>query len=85
MASEKAIGKVTHYYTNIGVAIIELSNNINKGDTVRFKGHSSDFTQTVESIQVEHEQVETAGKGEVIGIKVDEHAREGDVVYRIKE
>lgn len=83
---EKEIGRVTHYFTTIGVAAIELTAGILKiGDTIRIKGHTSDFTQKIESMQVEHNEVEKAKTGDIIGLKVTEHAREHDIVYRIME
>ena len=83
MAEEKKIGKVTHYFTKIGVAIVNLGSELKVGDTIHIKGHTSDFTQPVDSMQIEHEQVEKAGKGKSIGLKVKEHVREGDVVYAV--
>ncbi|MFH1671374.1 MAG: EF-Tu/IF-2/RF-3 family GTPase [Candidatus Portnoybacteria bacterium] len=81
MADEKLIGKVTHYFTNIGVAVIEITNGkLKVGDTLRIKGATSDFEQSVDSMQVEHENVEKAKKGESVGLKVDQQAREGDEV-----
>lgn len=85
MAEEKKVGKVAHYFTKIGVAVVDLSAELKVGDTIHIKGHTSDFTQTVDSIQIEHKQVEKAGKGKSIGLKVAEHAREEDVVYKVVE
>lgn len=84
MAEEKLIGKVTHYFTNIGVAVIEItSGGLSAGDKIRIKGATSDFEQTVDSMQIEHENVEKAKKGQSIGLKVDQQAREGDEVFKI--
>lgn len=85
MAEEKEVGRVTHYFTKIGVAVVDLSGDLSVGDEIHIKGHTSDFTQKVESMQIEHEPVTTAKKGQSIGLKVSEHAREGDVVYKITE
>lgn len=82
---EKEIGKVTHYFTNIGVAVVELSDELSVGDTIHIKGATSDFTQKVESMQIEKEPVEKAESGQSIGLKVTEHAREGDTVSRVTE
>lgn len=79
----KEIGKVTHYFTNLSVAIIELKDTLKVGDKIRIKGATSDFKQKVESMQIEHEKVEEAKKGQGIGLKVKEHARENDTVYKI--
>lgn len=80
---EKLIGKITHYFGKIEVAIVELSDVLKVGDKIHIKGHSTDFEQDVSSIQIEHENVEEAKKGDVIGIKVDEKVREGDEVYLV--
>lgn len=83
MPKEKEVGKVTHFFTNISVAVIELSDELSVGDTIHIKGATSDFTQLVESMQIEKKPVEKAEKGQSIGLKVTEHAREGDKVYKI--
>ncbi|MBW2975756.1 translation elongation factor-like protein [Candidatus Woesearchaeota archaeon] len=79
----KEIGKVTHYFTNIDVAVIELSGKLKVGDKIRIKGATSDFEQKVDSMQIEHKSIKEAKKGQGIGMKVKEHAREHDVVYKI--
>lgn len=81
MVDEKQIGKITHYYNNIGVGIVELSDKLKVGDQIRIKGKSTDFEQEVDSMQLEHEPVQAAKKGDVIGIKVKEKVKEGDEVY----
>lgn len=83
MAEETLVGKVTHYYSKLGVAIVELSGTLSVGDRVHMKGHSTDFEQAVESMQVEHENVETAKKGDGVGLKVSEKVREGDEVFKV--
>ena len=75
------VGKVTHYYDKIGVAVVEVLGPLAKGDQIKVSG-SDDFTQTVDSIQVEHEQIKAAKKGQVIGIKVDQPVKRGDEVYK---
>ena len=77
---EKLIGKITHYFDKISVAIIELSGVLKVGDRVHVKGSSTDFEQDISSIQIEHEDMKKAKKGDAIGIKVDEKVREGDEV-----
>lgn len=84
MAEEKEIGVVSHYFGNISVAGIDLTARLTVGDTIHIKGHTSDFTCTVDSIQIEHESVEKAKKGASIGIKVPEHTREHDKVFLVK-
>lgn len=80
---EKEIGKVTHYYGNISVGIIELSDVLKVGDNIRIKGHSSDFTQTVDSMQIEHANVPEANVGDVIGIKVSQKVHPHDKVFKV--
>lgn len=78
----KKIGKVTHYYDKIGVAIVELTSDLKLGDTVTFKKGDEDvLTQTVESMQIERAGVEKAGKGDIIGLKVEQPIKEGTEVY----
>ncbi len=78
---KKLIGKVTHYYDKVGVAIVKLSAPVTAGDEVHICGNKTDFEQTIESMQVEHEDIKKAKKGDEIGIKVDDKVREGDEVY----
>lgn len=80
---EEEVGVITHYYGHINVAVIELSNAIQVGDTIRVKGHSSDFTQRIESMQVERMEVSEAGFGETVGVKVEEKAHPHDKVYKV--
>ena len=78
--AERLVGIVSHYYGKLGVAGIVLTNELNVGDTIHILGHTSNFTQTVDSIQIEHETVESANAGEPIGVKVVERARINDQV-----
>jgi translation elongation factor EF-1alpha len=83
---EEEVGKVQSYFRKIGVAAINIvAGKLSVGDTIRIKGHTTDFTQTVDSMQVEHEQVQTAKPGDSIGIKVKEPVRDHDTVYRVTE
>ncbi len=79
----KLIGKITHYFGNIGVGVIELTDKLKVGDTIRIVGGETDLTQTVESMEVEHEGVQEAKKGDSIGLKVDQKVREGYKVFKI--
>ena len=80
----KLIGKVTHYFSKIGVAVIELSGSLSKGDTVRIVGgEATDFEQTIDSMEMEHEKIEKAKKGDAIGTKVKEKVREGYNVFKV--
>ncbi len=79
---EQQIGKITHYFGKIGVAAIEITDGeVRVGDTIHVVGHTSDFTQVVESMQLDNQVVETALPGQTIGVKVPEHAREHDKVF----
>lgn len=79
------IGKVTHYYDKIGVAIVELSGSLSVGDKIKFSRGGEDlFTQGVDSIQIEHEQKDAAGKGEVVGLKVESEVKEGAEVFKVE-
>jgi putative protease len=82
---EKLVGKITHYYGKINVAIVELSAPLKIGDKIHLKGHETDFEQIVSSMQIEHQNVDKAKKGDAIGLKVDQKIREGDEVYLVKE
>jgi len=85
LAEEREVGAVTHYYTKIGVVVIELTDTLKVGDTIHIKGATSDFTQKVDSMQIEHKEVKEAKKGQSIGLKVKEHAREHDKVFVVEE
>ena len=79
---EQLVGTVTHYFGKPQVAIVEISaGELNVGDDIRVTGHSSDFTQKVASMELEHAPVESAKVGDSVGIKVSERAREHDSVY----
>lgn len=82
---EEDVGKVSDYFAKIGVAAIELTGSLSVGDTIHIKGHTTDFEQKVESIQIEHQNVEKANPGDSIGIKAKERVREHDVVYKVTE
>lgn len=82
---EEEIGRITHYFNKIGVAAIELTGNLAVGDTIHVKGHTSDWEQAIDSMQIEHESVESAGPGTSIGIKVAGHAHEHDAVYKVTD
>ncbi len=81
----KPIGKISHYFGNIKVAVIELSNALKVGEVIRIVGGETDFTQTVKSIEVEHKKKKAAKKGESVGLKVKEKVREGYRAYKTKQ
>ncbi len=83
---EEEIGKITHYFSKINVGILELSKGtLQVGDTIHIKGHTSDFYQKIESMQLEHDPVDKVKKGEPVGIKVENSVRENDVVFKVTE
>jgi len=77
------VGKVTHFFSKISVAVIELTATLSVGDRVRIRGPTTDFEQAVQSMQIEHENVKTAKAGQSIGLKVNERVREKDTVYKM--
>lgn len=81
----KPIGVVTHFYGNIGVAIVKFNTTVEVGTPLKFSGATTDFKETVKSMQFNHEAVQSAKKGQQIGIKVKERVREGDSVYSADE
>jgi len=82
---EIAVGTVEKYFGKIGVAAIRItSGEMNVGDKIHIKGHSTDFEQPVESMQVEHQSVQKAGPGADVGIKVKEKVHEKDTVFVVK-
>lgn len=83
---EEEIGKISDYFRKIGVAAIEITQGtLSVGDTIRIKGHTTDLTQVVESMQIEHQNVPTAKAGDSIGIRVKDHVRDHDKVYKVTE
>ena len=81
---EEEVGRISDYFKKIGVAAIEMTKgSLSVGDTIHIKGHTTDFTQTVDSIQVEHLSVSTAKAGDSIGIKVKDAVRDSDIVYKV--
>ena len=82
---EVLAGKIRHYYNSIGVAALEVSDYLEVGNLIHIKGHTTDFEQKIESMQIEHEQVSKATKGQIIGLKVKDYVREHDQVYRVEK
>jgi translation initiation factor IF-2 len=82
---EERIGIVSHYFSKIGVAAVVLEGELAVGDTIHIKGHTTDFAQKLESIQIENKNIEHAKKGDDVAIKVKEHTREHDIVYKVLE
>ncbi len=83
---EEKIGKVTHYFSKINVGILELSKGtLQVGDKIHIKGHTSDFYQKIESMQLEHDPIDKVKAGGQVGIKVENSVRENDAVFKVTE
>lgn len=81
---EEEIGKITHFFSKINVGVLEITKgNIRVGDTIHIKGHTTDYYQKVQSMQVEHASVESAEEGMEVGLKVESPVREGDAVFKV--
>jgi putative protease len=79
---ESVIGKVTHYFPRAGVAVVILDDCLAAGETIRIRGPHDDFCQTVNSMEIDHQRITEAERGQDIGIKVIQRVHEGDLVYR---
>ncbi len=82
---EVQIGRVTHFYGHICVAVLRLNENLKLGDKIHILGHTTDFTQRVNSIEIEHHPVVWVKPGDDVAIKVIGPVREHDIVYRVTE
>ena len=83
-SNEEKIGHVTHYFSHLGVAVVRVDQGlVMVGDTIHIQGHTSDFRQRIDSMEVEHQKIYRAVAGEEFGLKVIDHAREHDQVYRV--
>jgi len=81
--AEVQVGRVTHYYGKVGVALIEIqAGELRVGEDIRIRGKTTDLSQKVESMEMDRKPVQSAGPGQVVGIKVRERVREDDRVYR---
>ncbi|MCQ8897896.1 MAG: translation elongation factor-like protein [Hadesarchaea archaeon] len=80
---KKLVGRVEHYFTKIGVAVVNLSGELKVGDRISVEGPTTNFQQVVESMQIEHRNVSSAGPGQSVGLKVVQRAREKDLVYKL--
>jgi hypothetical protein len=84
--AEVELGKVTHYFSKIGVAAIQITQDtLRVGDVIHVKGHTSDFTQKIDSMQIDGQSVAEATIGQSIGLRVKDHAREHDQVFKVVE
>ena len=77
-----AIGTVTHYFSHLSVAAVELSQPLKVGERIHIKGHTTDLLQAVESMQVDHAPIEQAKPGDDVALHVDDHVRDHDRIYR---
>lgn len=82
---EVEIGRVTHYYSHLNVAVLTLSDSLKLGDRIHFYGHSTDFTQRVSSMEIEHHSIVWVKPGDNVAIKVAEPVHVHDIVYRVVE
>ena len=82
---EKEVGIITHYFSKISVGIVQLNAPLKVGDTIHIKGTHDDFTQTVDSLQIEHEAVESAQEGDLVGFKVIQPVHPNDTVFIVLE
>ena len=85
MVEKKLVGKITHFYPKISVAVVELEDTLNVGDKISIEKGEEGFEQVVESMQIEHENIEKAEAGQAIGLKVEQRAKEGAKVFKIIE
>jgi translation initiation factor IF-2 len=81
--AEQQVGIINEFFARINVAGVELSDTMRVGDTIHIKGHTTDFEQTVDSMQIEHDTVEAATAGQAVGIKVQDRVRQGDQVFKV--
>jgi putative protease len=86
MATERRLGSVTDYFAKIGVAVVRLTDgDLQVGDTIHLRGHTTDLTQVVESLQVEHRAVTRAERGSEVAVKVRERVRRHDELLRVED
>ncbi len=82
---EHLAGKIIKYYGTIGVASVEVFDRLATGDIIHIKGQTTDFDQRIASMEIDHLRVSSVAKGQRAGIKVSDHVRENDLVYRVEE
>jgi putative protease len=78
------LGVITHYYSKLGVGIIKLDKELKVGDEIQIKGHTSDFKQKIEELQLDHKNIDVAKKGQEVGVKLSQKVRDGDIVFIAK-
>lgn len=77
------VGKITHYYDKLGVGIIKLSGQLSVGDSIKMAGKDGEFTQVVDSMQVEHEAIKKGKKGDEVGVKLTQRAKDNSEVFKV--
>jgi len=82
--ADTLVGKITHYFDKIGVAVVEVLAPIKVGDQIKISGHGNEFNQEVTSMQIEHQQIQEAQRGQTVGMKIDQPVKEGDEVYKVE-
>ena len=81
--TDTKVGTVTHFYDKIGVAVINVLSPLKVGDRIKISGHDKEFEQEITSMQVEHQNIQAAKKGDDVGIKMDQPVKDGDEVYKV--
>ncbi len=79
---DDAIGTVSHYFSHLSVAAVQLDEPLRVGERIHIKGHTTDLVQTVDSMEVDHSSIAQAGPGDDLALKVDDHVREHDKIFR---
>lgn len=81
--AQRKIGTISHYYDGIGVAVVDLTSKLSVSDEIKIVGKKGEFTQTVESMEVDHKKVQSGKKGDSLGLKVDQEVNKSDTVYKV--
>jgi len=84
-APYEKVGRIAHFYSKAGVAVLELTAPLSKGDKIVIRGSTTNIEQTVDSMEIEHEQIAAAQAGQSVGMKVAGRVRENDIVYKVKQ
>jgi len=78
------VGRITHFFSKAGVAVLELNATLSKGDKIVVRGSTTNVEQIIDSMEIEHKQITTAAAGQSIGLKVLGRVRENDIVYKVR-
>ncbi len=81
---DKEIGKVIHYFDKAMVAVVRLTDSLKVGETVKFVHGENEFNQTIDSMEVEHKKIQSAGQGDEVAVKVEQRAKEGTKVFKVE-